>query len=381
MKKTPKTKQRLIARQYHSGANIKDLVVKYRIPKSTLYSWINKYPPKKQKSKFLASSSEQRNLQKYADKLGNELNILQSFLQYKGIDNKERYEFMDHIYGNFTIHEICGAFNIDRATYHNHLHNKDKYTYFRDRNARLDPLIYKIHEDFKEYGAERITIALKDIVDEPVSEDYVRGRMRYLGIESNLVKRSKPKFLQWNTRKQTLLVKQHEITDINQVWIADITETYIKGIKRYISTYEDAYSRKIISWNVGYSQSTQLVRRGLDSAVKTRHPDPGLLILHTDGGAQYNSWTMRRLYAKYKIRHSSSRPSMPTDNPKIESFIKTLKSEFIKGGDQFHSDFEFREKLDEFIERYNILRIHTVINTSPDKFEQKLAGKREQQKI
>ena len=105
--------------------------------------------------------------------------------------------------------------------------------------------------------------------------------------------------------------------------------------------------------------------------MKTRHPKPGLFIVHTDGGAQYNSWTMRRLYAKYKINHSVSRPAMPTDNANVESFNRTLKSDFIKGGDQFHSDFEFREKLDEFIEKYNSTRVHTALGTSPDKFEER----------
>lgn len=83
---------------------------------------------------------------------------------------------------------------------------------------------------------------------------------------------------------------------------------------------------------------------------------------------------MRRLYAKYKINHSVSRPAMPTDNANAELFNRTLKSDFIKGGDQFHSDFEFREKLDESIEKYNSTRIHTALGTSPNKFEERHKG-------
>lgn len=375
MRKIPKKRQRQIVNEYYDGVKIPDLSKKYNIPVSTIYTWIKKYPPKHLEHKFFAPPKEHRSLQRYANKLGNEVNILQSFLEYKGIDNKERYEFMDLLYGKFTIHELCGAFNIDRGTYYNHLRSKDKYTHFKDRNARIDPIIYKIHNDFREYGAERIAIAIREETGEAVSSDYIRKRMRYLGIESSLTKKPKPRFLRWNTRKQTLLVKKYEVTDINQVWVADITECQIKGIKRYISIYEDLCSRKIIAYNVGYNQTTQLVRLGLDHAMKTRHPKPGLFIVHTDGGAQYSSWTMRRLYAKYKINHSVSRPAMPTDNANVESFNRTLKSDFIKRGDQFHSDFEFREKLDEFIEKYNSTRVHTALGTSPDKFEEKLKNR------
>ena len=370
-----KAKKKKIVNKYYKGAKIPDLSKQYRIPISTIYTWIKKYPPAHLKHKFLAQATDYRNLEKRATKFGNELNLLQSFLEYKGIENKERYEFMDLLYGKFTIHELCGAFNIDRGTYYNHLRSKDKYTHFKDRNARIDPIIYKIHNDFREYGAERIAIAIREETGEAVSPDYIRKRMRYLGIESSLTKKPKPRFLRWNTRKQTLLVKKYEVTDINQVWVADITECQIKGIKRYISIYEDLCSRKIIAYNVGYNQTTQLVRLGLDHAMKTRHPKPGLFIVHTDGGAQYNSWTMRRLYAKYKINHSVSRPAMPADNANVESFNRTLKSDFIKGGDQFHSDFEFREKLDEFIEKYNSTRVHTALGTSPDKFEEKFKNR------
>lgn len=369
--KIPAARRKQIVRQYHEGVAAKELCQQYDLSRSTLYTWIYKYPPKQLRHKFTAPSTELRGLQKNVTKLANEVNILQSFLEYKGFTNKDRYEFMDLIYGKFTIHELCGAFNIDRATYYNHLKAKDAYTYRKERDARFDELISRIHDEHRDYGVDRIYLAIKAITDEPVSTVYIRKRMRFLGIESDRFRTSKARFLQWNTRKTNLLLKQFELNSINQVWVADITVCHIKGQRRYISIYEDLFSRRVIAVNVGYGQSTNLVRFGLIKAIRDRNPRPGL-ILHTDGGAQYSSWTMRRLYAKYRIQHSTSRASMPTDNPFIESFNHTLKADFIKGGDWFHSEIEFREKLDEFVERYNNDRIHTAIGAAPAIFEENL---------
>ena len=83
-------KKKKIVNKYYKGVKIPDLSKQYHIPISTIYTWIKKYPPAHLEHKFLAQATDYRNLEKRATKFGNELNLLQSFLEYKGIENKER---------------------------------------------------------------------------------------------------------------------------------------------------------------------------------------------------------------------------------------------------------------------------------------------------
>ena len=136
-----------------------------------------------------------------------------------------------------------------------------------------------------------------------------------------------------------------------------------------ICAYLGAYSRKLVSYSIGRAASTRLVKMALARAYNVRKPKAGLII-HTDGGAQYDSWSMRREYLKRHIRHSISRPGTPTDNPLIESFFSRLKAELLDIH-FFKSESELFEKLADYIDFYNNERIHENLNgLSPAEFEQ-----------
>ena len=135
----------------------------------------------------------------------------------------------------------------------------------------------------------------------------------------------------------------------NQIWVSDITLFRMNSRDYYICAYMDAYSRRIVSYTIGRSASTHLVKMALIRACSVRKPKKGLII-HTDGGAQYDSWSMRREYLKRHIRHSISRPGTPTDNPLMESFYSRLKSELLNVY-FFRSEAELYEKLADYIHK------------------------------
>ena len=174
----------------------------------------------------------------------------------------------------------------------------------------------------------------------------------------------------WRTRKENLFLKGYKATEPNQIWVSDITLFRMNSRDYYICVYMDAYSRKIVSYTIGRSASTHLVKTSLIRACSVRKPKKGLII-HTDGGAQYDSWSMRREYLKKHIQHSISRPGTPTDNPLIKSFFSRLKEEFLNAH-FFRSEAELYEQLADYIDFYNSERIHENLDgLSPDEFEQK----------
>lgn len=164
---------------YYQGESPKSLREYYSISKSTLYTWIYQFPEKRRNSKYLAPSTEYNNLIKRATKLEHEREILQSFIAGLDLSHKTKYGFMDEIYGQYNIHEICDAMQVSRGTYYNHLKAKDRLTKYDERKAYLSEQIRSIYEEsHKTYGAERIRLALKKQgikVSKGCSLDYSNG--------------------------------------------------------------------------------------------------------------------------------------------------------------------------------------------------------------
>lgn len=369
-----KAKKKKIVKMYLQGESPKSLCEYYSIPKSTLYTWIYQFPEKRRNSKYLAPSTEYNNLVKRATKLEHEREILQSFVAGLDLSQKTKYGFMDEIYGQYNIHEICDAMQVNRGTYYNHLKAKDKLTEYDEHRACLSEQIRNIYEEsHKTYGAERIRLTLKKRGIK-VGKTYIIDLMHENGILSyNSSPKKLQRILMWRTRKENLFLKGCKATKLNQIWVSDITLFRMNSRDYYICVYMDVYSRMIVSYTIGRSASTHLVKMALIRAYSMRKPRDGLII-HTDGGAQYDSWSMRREYLKRHIQHSISRPGTPTDNPLMESFFSRLKEEFLNTH-FFRSEAELFERLAEHIDFYNNERIHENLNgLSPAEFEQKVVS-------
>lgn len=135
----------------------------------------------------------------------------------------------------------------------------------------------------------------------------------------------------------------------------------------------DAFSRKVIGWQLGRTLETKVPLQALEAAIANRHPQPGL-VHHSDRGTQYASNQYVQRLEACGAHLSMSRAASPWENGKCESFIKTLKQEEIDAR-RYASFAELRENLDEFMEQiYNKVRLHSALGyRSPEEFEQSQA--------
>jgi putative transposase len=168
------------------------------------------------------------------------------------------------------------------------------------------------------------------------------------------------------------LASRMKLTGINQLWVADITYIRLQGEFVYLAVILDAFSRKVVGWELARTLSCELTKRALERAIATRQPAPGL-VHHSDRGVQYAAQQYVDLLQQHQIIPSMSRPANPYDNAGCESFMKTLKREEIYAGD--YRDFEdLRQHLADFIDHYyNRVRLHsTLAYRPPEEFEQSL---------
>ena len=65
----------------------------------------------------------------------------------------------------------------------------------------------------------------------------------------------------------------------------------------------DAYSRKIVAWNLEEHQTSNEMIETLKKAVDERNPEPGLII-HSDKGSQMHSESYREFISSHNFAYS-----------------------------------------------------------------------------
>ena len=133
----------------------------------------------------------------------------------------------------------------------------------------------------------------------------------------------------------------------------------------------DAYSRRVIGWELSRTLHAGLAVRALQMALRGRSWKAEGLIHHSDRGIQYASSEYTELLDKGEIQISMSRRGNPYDNARAERFMRTLKEEEVYGTD--YRDLEdARSRIGEFLEQtYNRQRLHSALRyLTPEEFEQ-----------
>jgi transposase InsO family protein len=155
------------------------------------------------------------------------------------------------------------------------------------------------------------------------------------------------------------------LTDINQLWVADITYIRLRQEFIYLAALLDAYSRRCIGWALARYLDARLSLSALQMALQTRSFKPGQLTHHSDRGVQYACQDYVNTLQQNKIIISMSRVGNPYDNAIAERFMRTLKYEEIYMND-YDTFAEVLSSVEHFIERvYNRKRLHSALGYVP----------------
>lgn len=266
---------------------------------------------------------------------------------------------------------MCGLACVSRASFYRFCGPQPEAD---EEQSRLRDAIQRIALAHRHYGYRRITHALRTQGWE-VNHKRVARLMR----EDNLLAIRKRRFVATTDSQHDFEVainaaRQLRLNNINQLWVADITYVRLGRADVFLAVVMDAFSRKIVGWNVGPSLATELPLTALQRAIESRQPAPGL-VHHSDRGVQYASAAYVDLLLQHGIIPSMSRPANPYDNAKCERFMKTLKQEEIRCF-EYHDIDALRDNLEYFFERYyNATRLHSALGyKSPDTFENELSA-------
>ena len=158
-------------------------------------------------------------------------------------------------------------------------------------------------------------------------------------------------------RKHRNLISTIEIEKPESVWVSDITYVGTRENPSYLALITDAYSKKVVGYDVSKSLSMEGSLRALEMAVVNRKHKGQSLIHHSDRGLQYCSNNYQKLLKYNEISPSMKEKYDPYENAIAERINGILKQEF--GIARKIKDFKVKKKLiKNAINIYNTKRPH-----------------------
>jgi putative transposase len=231
----------------------------------------------------------------------------------------------------FGVEPICRTLEVSASAYYERRTGKRSARAIKDE--RLLERIREVHErNYCAYGYRRMSIALKR-----EGEDVGKGRVQRLMREAEIQgakRRGKP----WRTtkagpearRRPDLVERDFSATAPNRLWVGDLT--YLRSWEgvTYLAFVLDAFSRKVVGWQLASHMRTDLVLDALRMALAQREPGADFeLVAHTDRGSQYTSADYTQELDDHGVLASVGSVGDAYDNAMAESFVDTFKTELI----------------------------------------------------
>ena len=265
----------------------------------------------------------------------------------------------------FQTNHACAIVGASRAGFYRRYVEHEP----RQADVELRDLIQQIALENRLYGSRRTTQELRNrglVVN--------RKRVQRLMRADNLLVVGKQRFVLTTDSQHGYaiypnLAARLNLTGVNQLWVADITYVRLRETFLYLAVVMDAYSRRVVGWELGEDLRAELALVALDRALAERAIEPGI-VHHSDRGVQYCCHAYIEKLQAHGFAISMSRTGNPYDNAKAESFMKTLKSEEIHLH-QYRDQEEARTSIQRFIEEvYNRKRLHSALGyRPPERFE------------
>ena len=250
----------------------------------------------------------------------------------------------------------CTLFGIDRQVYY----RKIKRRIIKQDKAQLVvTMVLEIRTQMPRIGARKLYYLLdNDLKTLKIGRDKFIDILRanHLLIlpkrSYHITTNSHHRFRRYKNQLLDLQINKPE-----QVWVSDITYIGKREKHCYLSLITDAYSKKIVGYNIADNLNTQSSLMALKLAIKQRKNKEIPLIHHSDRGLQYCANKYQKLLSKNDIQPSMTQNSDPYENAVAERINGILKQEFSI--DKYNKDLTIMKQIiKETVAIYNEKRPH-----------------------
>lgn len=257
-------------------------------------------------------------------------------------------------------------FGVSRQVYYRSI----KSTLKRKESARqVIELVQQIRVVMPRIGTRKLYYLLKDKLDKlSVGRDLL---FRILKANHLLIKQKRSYHITTDShhrfRKHKNLIEHLYIHRPEQVLVSDITYIGTRQHPMYLCLVTDAYSKKIMGYNVSDTLNATGAISALKMALQNRIYKTEPMIHHSDRGLQYCCNEYQNVLIKNKVKCSMTESYDPYQNAVAERINGILKQEFLSG--IIIKDLNLMKKLiQQSISIYNNERPHSSCEMKTPKF-------------
>jgi putative transposase len=219
---------------------------------------------------------------------------------------------------DLSIRRQCELLDLNRSSY-----------YLPQATAPEEDLLLmrRIDEQYLKtpfYGSRRMAITLSG-PEEPINRKRVQRLMRVMGIEALHPKPRTTTPAEGGVRIYPYLLRDRELTHVDQVWSSDITYVPMKHGFMYLTAVIDWFSRYVLSWRLSNTLDGGFCLEALEEALSTGRPE----IFNTDQGVQFTARAYTGRLEEAGVAVSMDGRGRALDNVFIERLWRSVKYEDI----------------------------------------------------
>lgn len=226
--------------------------------------------------------------------------------------------------------DLCSWFGVSRQAYYQNKHSVYKDALEYDIILEEIRYIRKLHPKL---GGRKLYLKMNPFFER---HQIKMGRDAFFSLlgSNNLLVRARRRYHvttdsnHW-MRKYPYLIKDLVALCPNHIWVSDITYWKVGEQNFYISFITDAYSRKIVGYQVASTMEAVESVAALKMAIASIEGDVGELFHHSDRGSQYCSSKYVALLKKKGIKISMTENGDPLENAIAERLNGIIKGEYL----------------------------------------------------
>ena len=251
---------------------------------------------------------------------------------------------------------MCRLFGISRQSLYQARARANRRA---EQLLKVKELVQQIRRRMPQIGTRKLYYLLKDDFKQAGIKIGRDALFDYLRTENMLIKR-KRRYVQTTYSKHWLrkypnLIKELDVNRAEEVFVSDITYVKSRQKTHYLSLVTDAYSRKIMGYQLSEDMSAENVVKALQMAIKQRGTNRDL-IHHSDRGLQYCSSLYQTELSENRIKPSMTDGYDCYQNALAERVNGILKQEFLMH--RCNTKEELEVLIKQSIEIYNNERPH-----------------------
>ena len=268
---------------------------------------------------------------------------------------------MKQAYPKISVERLCWLFGVTRQAHYKYLRKEKKSLIQAEVIIKMAEEVRKIHPRI---GGRKMLILLEPQFREHGIKIGRDAFFELLSAQGMLIRSRKRKWLTtWSRhrfRKYKNLIKEIDVERANQVWVGDITYLKTKKGYLYLSFITDAYSRKVVGYDVADNLGSVNALHALKMAIRSLPEGKVNLIHHSDRGVQYCCNEYVEELNQRGVQISMTENGDPLENAIAERVNGIIKNEYLVFKPIANKE-QAKEVLREAVAVYNKLRPHMSI--------------------